>query len=276
MSHQGIQNEGHLEQELAFETSNYDKQFLSNIVQKRMLIAQIASEEGYNNLLLNNAEERKVFQSSLQNNHSEFFRNPFTFSVLENIIFPTIIHKKEKEQKKEIRIWSAACSAGQEAYSLAIILEELLASKIDKHEINYRIFSTDQNPLNITLAQSGHYLLHDLNNVSLKRVRNWFDNNGMGYIVDASLKNNIEFSEFNLLNNNTSYPSASIFGDFDIVVCANILFYYKPKYKKQILNKVSNAMGNNGLLIVGESEREILLNNNFKECYPQSAIFCRV
>jgi chemotaxis protein methyltransferase CheR len=87
------------------------------------------------------------------------------------------------------------------------------------------------------------------------------------------LKNNIDFSVFDLLSGQFSCPPASIFGEFDIVVCANMLFYYKNKYRQAILEKTGNCMANAGYLVTGETERQILIDHNYSEAFPQSAIF---
>jgi len=68
-------------------------------------------------------------------------------------------------------------------------------------------------------------------------------------------------------------PPDSIYGDFDLVLCANVLFYYKPHYQNVIIDKISNSLANDGLVMTGETERELLNSANFKEVFPQSAIF---
>ncbi len=107
----------------------------------------------------------------------------------------------------------------------------------------------------------------------MKRVSKWFTKLGDSYLVNDELKENIEFSVFDLFNERYSCPPTSIFGDFDIIVCANLLFYYKPEYRKKIIKKTSNSLSKNGYLITGETERDILMQTGFREVYPQTAIF---
>jgi len=249
----------------------YDEKFLLHSLQRRMLETHCISLEDYFKLLEKNYDEANHFINSLNINFSEFFRNPLTFAVLAKIILPALFQKKINSNRKEIRIWSAACAAGQEAYSLAILLEDCKNGDFEK--FNYRIFATDISETLLNEASKGKYSTSSLNNITLKRLEKWFIKHGDSYSILPELKKNIDFSVFDLFNKQTNSPSASIFGDFDLVVCANLLFYYKPKYRKIILNKITNSLSDGAYLMTGEAEREILMNDNYYEIFPQSAIF---
>ena len=249
----------------------YDETFLSKSIQKRITETQCNSLEEYCTLLEQKGKEGEYFLNSLNISYSEFFRNSLTFSILERIILPSIALQKRNTNQKEIRIWSAACAAGQESYSLAMLMEELKNG--DSEKIKYRIFATDQDQSQVIEAQKGHYFADALKNLSLKRINQWFTQQGDTYIVKQELKTNIDFSEFDLFSEQLGCPPASIFGDFDLVVCANLLFYYKPEYQKIILEKTGDCRANGGYLICGETERDILIRHNFQEAFPQSGIF---
>jgi chemotaxis methyl-accepting protein methylase len=191
--------------------------------------------------------------------------------VLERIILPALVQTKKTSKNKQVRIWSAACATGQEAYSLAMLLEEFKSSHDEK--LNYRIFATDQCEVQVNLARKGIFTADALNNLSMRRVRQWFTKQGESYLVKPALQDFIDFSVFNLFNEHLSAPPASIFGGFDLVFCANLLFYYKPEFQEEILEKTGNCLADNAYLIVGETERNILQLNNFIEVFPQSGIF---
>jgi chemotaxis methyl-accepting protein methylase len=188
---------------------------------------------------------------------------------LNNIILPEIISNFGGNSEHEIRVWCAACSDGQEAYSMAILLEEHLKLVPFK----YRIFATDQSESFINAAQKGVYHNSQMDQLTMKRIDNWFDKKGEFYAVKDDLKNNIEFSVFDLLNNQFSSPPTSIFGNFDIVICANILYYYQPAFRHSIIKKTTSSITKNGYFITSETEREILFGFKFKELFPPSAIF---
>jgi chemotaxis protein methyltransferase CheR len=255
------------------DVSKYGEQFLCNTLQKRFQEIQCTNADDYLEVIKQNTDEVSIFLNSLQIGYTEFFRNSLTFSVLEQIILPSLIQKKKELKRKEIRIWSAACSGGQESYSLAMVMEELKNGDAEKY--SYRIFATDQNEALVNEARKGHYTGNALNNLSLKRVNQWFTKKGDTYTVKPELKNNIDFSVFDLFSMELSCPPASIFGEFDIVVCANLLFYYKNEYRQAMLKKTGNCMAAGGYLVTGETERQILTDHNYTETFPQSAIFTR-
>jgi chemotaxis methyl-accepting protein methylase len=240
-------------------------------MQHRMSETQCKTFQAYIDYLKHNSNEVQTFIDALHISYSEFFRNPLTFSVLEEIILPSIISKKKDFKNKEIRIWSAACAGGQEAYSMAMLLEE--DKNQNKANLAYRIFATDLCESQVLEAQKGEYGAESLNSLSMKRSKQWFDKHADKYTVKSELKESVNFSVFDLLSNQFSCPPASIFGDFDIVFCANLLFYYTPKFRKIILEKATNCLAKGGYIVVGETERNILLQHDYVEVIPQSAIF---
>jgi len=254
--------------------TKFDAYFLERSVRKRIKETHCASEAAYFNILENNKKEGIILLDSLNISYTEFFRNPLTFAVLERIILPSVILKRGNARQKEIRIWSAACAGGQEAYSLAMLMEEQINEGTNK--LNYRIFVTDLKGPQVNAAQEGRYAATDLNNLNLNRVNQWFTRNGDTFTVKNELKKNIDFSVFDLFNDQLSCPPASIFGDFDLVICANILFYYRPEYQNKIIKKISDSMAQGGYLVTGETERDRLLKQNYIEVFPQSCIFQRM
>ena len=251
--------------------SLYDDAFLNRSLQRRAEETHCETMDQYGTLLEQSKAERETFINSLQIHYSEFFRNPLTFAVLEKIILPLILQKKEHSSHREIRIWSSACAAGQEAYSLAMLLEEM--KKTTQYPFNYRIFATDRSGPVVEEARQGHFFEDTIRNVNLKRINAWFTENGPIYMVKQELKENIDFSVFDLFNEQLSSPPSSIFGGFDLVLCANLLFYYKKEYRDMILEKAGKSSAKGGYLVTGEAERDIVLNHRYQEVYPQSGIF---
>lgn len=251
--------------------SNYDEAFISKSLQARMKETNCKNKDEYFDFVKGNCDEGTEFFNSLFISYSEFFRNPLTYAVLENIVIPQLRKKKEKLINKEIRIWSAACAGGQETYSLAMLMNE--SRRNENQSVNYRIFATDYCEKQIKTAQKGQYQISALDYLTVCRLNKWFTKNGSHYSIKEELKTNIDFSVFDLLNEGLSCPPNSIFGDFDLVVCANLLFYYKSEYRIRILDKASHCLAKGGFVITGETEREILLHHNFEEVYPYSCIF---
>ncbi|MFZ4464784.1 MAG: CheR family methyltransferase [Bacteroidales bacterium] len=250
--------------------SIYDESFLQNSIEKRRALTHHSDINNYSEHLMNSESETNSLLESLNINFSEFFRNPVTFAYLEQIILPLLIEKKRKSGEKEIRIWSAACAAGQEAYSIAILCDELLDPK---DEISCLIFATDINPSELEKGQQGIYSANAVSKVSLNRIQSYFKVTDDSYAIIPALKTYVDFSVFDLLHKSNGTPSASIFGNFDLVICCNLLFYYKPEIRKRILEKTGASLTQGGYLITGESEREIIKGYFYQEVFAASAIF---
>lgn len=254
-----------------YDLSKYNILFIDKAIQQRVQTLSLNSTDEYYKILEANASEATLFLSSLQINYSEFFRNTLTFATLEKIVLPSIILQKKASKNKEVRIWSAACAGGQEPYSLAILLEELLEQDISG--VTYRIFATDQTQEVIDEAKVGIFHSKAINNVTHANLEKWFTKSGNLYTISDHLKSNIDFSPFDLLDNQHSSPPSSIFGNFDLVFCANLLFYYMPEYQDKIIKKTTNSLTSKGYFITGEAERDILQKHKLREIYPQSAIY---
>jgi chemotaxis methyl-accepting protein methylase len=254
------------------DVAQYDETFLLNSANRRFSETNCASIEDYLELLENSELERMTYFDNLQIGYSTFFRNALTFDTLEKIILPELVSNVRKNNTKDLRIWSAACAAGQEAYSIAMLIEEEMACS-EKGKCNCLIFATDRDEEQIETARRGQYAYHSLENVKLKQLDKWFIKYGNTYFIKPELKVNINFSVFDLFDKNYSSPPSSIFGHFDLIFCANLLFYYKENHRRTILDKITGAMSDNGYLVTGETERDILKKLHFREIYPHSAIF---
>lgn len=240
---------------LATDISVYDESFLRKTIEKRLERTSCLTLPAYLDYLSKNRDEAKVLLSSLNIGYSEFFRGPLAFALLEQVILPGLISEK-RSGSSEIRIWSAGCAGGEEAYSLAMILNEF-ARETDT-EIHFRIFATDISEQSLETARRGVYGQKSVRNVTLKYLQKYFDQHAERYVIDPKLRERIEFSLYDLLDDSSCCPPASIFGDFDLVICSNVLFYYRPDIQKFILNKIGRSLTQSGYLMTNEAERGIV------------------
>jgi chemotaxis methyl-accepting protein methylase len=259
------------QQKLDVDISRYDPSFVSQIIKNRQLELKLRDYYHYIDCLLDDENEREIFENMLQISYSIFFRNILTYSTLEQIVIPKLLIKKASKSNANVRIWSAACASGQEPYSLAIVLENCL-SKNYKLE-NYHIFATDIDPKQLEIAKRGVFSEENLKNVTLHDMQKWFYKSNNNYLIDTYLKQKVSFSVFDLMDQKLSSPPDSIFGDFDIIMCANIMFYFNEESRKLIFNKLIASALQNTYFITGEVEREYFISRQFVELYPQSAIF---
>jgi chemotaxis methyl-accepting protein methylase len=252
--------------------SKFDDAFLAKSLDKRLAATGIKTTAVYGEFLEENRAEVEAFYGSLNIAFSEFFRNPLTFALMEQLILPSVVEANRHAGRTEIRIWSAACAAGQEAYSMAILLDELASSRTDA--LPFRIFATDHADAELASAKQGVYGSAAVQNVSLKHIQKYFAAKGDAYEIAPALRDRVDFSAYDLLDERLSSPAASIYGDFDLVFCSNLLFYYRPEVRQLILNKVLRALCPGGYLVTGEAERQIVAENTgFRPVFPPSTIF---
>jgi chemotaxis methyl-accepting protein methylase len=239
-----------------------------------MAYFSIKTTEDYLVYLDGNQAESVMLLESLSNFYSEFFRNPLTFLMLEQIILPKIYNDKSAGRKGEVRIWSAGCAAGQEPYSIAILAKEIEEKCQDKADI--RIFATDKSEKELQTARKGIYHERSLHNTRFGFVSKHFSNSGEFYSINSSIKDLVEFSVFDMLDEDAGSPPSSVYGDFDIVMCSNVLFYYKREIQKFILDRISDSLVKGGFLITGEAEVAIIKSfRHFKQYDAPSAVFIK-
>ncbi len=260
-----------LKHSYGIDISAYDHSFLLKSMADKRSGRSNLSISDYYTLLKNDRNEAFLFAESLHIGYSEFFRNPVTFAFLEQFILPQMWSNKKNTKESGLRIWSAACASGQESYSLAILFDEMAETLVEKPQIS--IFATDNNMEELEKAQKGFYDQGSLNKVALKRIRNYFTPFGDYYEISPKVRQYVDFSHFDLLSDQRSCPAPSLYGNFDLVFCSNLLFYYKPESRKAIIDKISKTMSPGAFLVTGETERDILLKCNFQEVYENSAIF---
>jgi chemotaxis methyl-accepting protein methylase len=227
----------------------YDEAFLVKSL-KRWMTGVDVSQLDYSSYLLANRHEADCLMASFQITYSQFFRNSLTFAVLEQLVLPHLL--SQKPENGEIRVWSAGCSSGQEAYSIAILLEEL--SQASSKPIRFRIFATDLSQEALGAARTGIYDEDSVANIRMKHLKNYFVKRGDAYAVNPGLKEKIDFSEYDLLDPHSSNPPESIFGDFDIIFCCNLLFYYRTDVRRAIVRKLKRSLAVGGYLVTGEAE----------------------
>lgn len=256
----------------ALEISIFSDGFLEKAISSRMSATGVEKPAQYLNKLSDDQPEAMLFRDSLSNSYSAFYRNPLTFDLLYQFVLPKIAIDKEKEHDHEIRIWSAGCASGQEAYSLAMLADDIKSKT--RASLKYRIFATDNLPGELETASKGLYTSDEIKNLPYKYVEKYLTRSGELFAINEDLKLNVEFSEYDLLDNNSTAPPASVFGDFDLVMCSNVLLYYKPSVQKIILEKFSRSICTRGFLVTGEAETGIVSTvRGFRHYLSPAAVF---
>ena len=242
------------------DVSCFDAAFFQKSLDKRMAATSLNSVSAYGQRLREDPAETAEFMASLQIAYSEFFRNPLTFAVLEQLVLPALAGAKNVSAPHEIRVWSAGCAAGQEAWSIAILIEELAAAR--KCPVPFLIIATDVSEAELALARRGVYDAAAVQNVRLIHLRDYFTAQGDCYLVAPRLRGGVDFSAYDLLDENSASPPTGLYGDFDLIFCCNLLFYYRPEIRQRILDKMWRALAPGGYFVTGEAERDIVMRHS--------------
>jgi len=241
----------------AVDLSVFDDEFLTKSFFRKYEASGMNNPIEYCAFLQENHIEATDFFQSLIITYTTFFRDPFMFTYLEHRIIPALV--RNAQAGSEIRIWSAGCSSGPEAYSIAILIDEQI--QLIQKEIRFRVFATDISGEVLSIAREGIYDATAMQNVKLKHLQQYFSESNGKYSVSANLKNHVSFSAYDLLDTSSANPPDSIFGNFDLISCNNLLMYYKKEIRLNILKKFERSLAPNGLLAVSEAERAFVKNS---------------
>jgi len=170
---------------------------------------------------------------------------------MENILEEMVLTKLEKNDNS-LRIWSAGCASGEEPYTVAIILSEIFQK--EKTNPDIYIFATDIDEKILETAQNGVYGPDAVKNVRFGLLQKYFSKKPDSYEIKPEIKEMVRFSQHNLLDKKSYIPAESIFGDFDIVLCRNVLIYFKTAFQDIIFAKLYRSLNPDGYLVLGEAE----------------------
>ena len=194
------------------------------------------------------AAARRDMLSHLTTNFTRFFRENHHFEHLKTDVLPGLIARAKNGGR--VRIWSAACSDGQEPYSIALTVLSLLPNAAD---YDFRILATDIDPKILALARAGAYDATALETVSPAMRKQWFrevDVNGRGkWQIDDRVKRLITFNELNLM---AQWP---LKGPFDVIFCRNVVIYFDEPTQMKIWSRFAGVLDAGGHLYIGHSER---------------------
>ncbi len=185
-------------------------------------------------------------------NVSSFFRNPLVFEIIKERLLPEILERKRRKPSNEIRIWSAGCAGGEEAYSLAILLHMAIKGKVA--DWVPRIFATDMDGDALGLARAAVYPHASFESTKLGILDEYFMPKGTGFEVRPFIKKMVRFSRHDLTSPKTRTPPDSVFGAFDLILCRNVLIYFSRPTQARVLGNLCKSAAKGGYLVLGESE----------------------
>lgn len=179
----------------------------------------------------------RKFLEHITINVSEFFRNLNHWQIMEKEIIPLLL-----KDKKNLKIWSAGCSTGEEPYSLAMMVKE------NRWNLSEKIFATDIDREVLAKAAKGVYAERALEGVSVNIKNKYFNKIDDGYEIKDEIKNMVNFQQHNLLRD--AFPR-----DFDLILCRNVVIYFTEETKDKLYRNFTNSLRKNGVLFIGSTEQ---------------------
>jgi two-component system CheB/CheR fusion protein len=246
--------------------SQYKPSTICRRIERRMAVHQIDTIETYVKYLQQTPVEVEALFRDLLIGVTNFFRDPETFLVLEQQIIPTLF--EGKSTGAIIRVWSTGCSTGEEAYSIAILLQERL--EVLKKNYKIQVFATDIDSRAIAIARAGIYPASIIDDISPERLARFFTSepDGSAYRIHKNIRDMLVFSEHDLIKD----PP---FSKLDMISCRNLLIYMSSDLQKKVITLFHYALNPTGMLFLGTSETIGDFGNLFSSLDRKAKVFQR-
>lgn len=242
---------------LTFLTDHFGEDFQSyslslgeKRIAERVTQLRLPSTAAYRDVLRDDPAEPAFLARMLRIRFSSFFRDPLQFELLRSQVIPAML--LQFPPGGLLRAWSAACAGGEEACSLAIIIDEVL--QLVEVRPKVQMFATDIADDALEQARGGFYGAGALGGVTLRRLNNYFAPDGNGYRICERIVSTISYCRHDLLDPTTYAPPESLFGGFDLVSCRNFLMYLDPQAYLRVFDNLFRALNPGGVLLLGKAE----------------------
>lgn len=229
-----------------FSLSSYQPNYVRRRISSRLRTLRLDSLADYLEFLAQHPEESKELISALTISVTSFFRDRDTFQVLSQKVVPSLL-KYAQENQTELRLWSAGCCTGEEAYSLAIIFLE--ADALVAQKTGLRIWATDVNESVIQSSQKGIYPQDRLQNLPSHLLQKYFQKHSKGYQIQSFVRKLVIFRQENLIGS-----QGAGFEGLNLIMCRNLLIYLKRQEQMRLLYNLEKALRCGGYLVLGKAE----------------------
>src|SRR5438046_5430966 len=246
--------------------SGYKETTLIRRVNRRMALHRIEKLSQYARYLRNNKKEIEALFDDLLINVTRFFRDEALFRALKKRFLPTLLRNKKKERQRELRVWVPGCATGEEVYSLAICILEVLGNQLSK--IRVQIFGTDLSESVIEHARAGIYPSAIEKDVPRARLNRFFIKRDGSYQIHRSVRDICTFARQNI-------AADPPFSRLDLISCRNVLIYLSPELHKRCIPQFHYALNPDGYLILGPAESVGLYDEFFKLVDKKNKIYVK-
>lgn len=234
------------------------KNMLAQKISKLMTEDNIENSGEYYHFIVSPpiSERQKTLQNKFIDNvtvhKTNFFRENNHFEFIQKNITQIIADSPSARYTGELRVWSSACSTGEEAYTLSMLLKEILPSNIRP-----KILATDISPQSIRKALEGTYKFGPEDNITNYYINKYFTKKDLQWTINDDVKNHVTFRLFNLME---TFPFKN---PFDIIFCRNVMIYFDREVQEKLVNNFHRALAPKGYLFIGHSESLIQLKHPF-------------
>jgi two-component system CheB/CheR fusion protein len=234
-------------------------------VNKRMQTVQIQGYSNYLDYLEVHPEEFNSLFNTLLINVTSFFRDRPTWDYLSSEIIPRILNAKEP--KEPLRVWTAGCASGEEAYTIAIVLVEALGAEQFRERV--KIYATDVDEEALSQARQATYLDRQLSGLMAEQIEQFFEQTDDRYNFRKDLRRAVIFGRHDLIQD---APISKI----DLLVCRNTLMYFNAETQSRILARFHFALRDSGFMVLGKAEMLLTRSNLFTPVHLRYRIFTKV
>jgi len=248
-----------------FDFTGYKRSTLMRRVLKEMETLNIDSFVNYQDYLEVHPDEFRNLFNTILINVTAFFRDSSAWEYLAKEIIPNIIKNKQKDE--QLRFWSAGCASGQEAYTLAIVVSEILG--VEEFRKRVKIYATDIDEESLTQARHASYSAKNIIEVPLELRDKYFDLVNKNYVFRQDLRRCVIFGRHDLLQD---APISRL----DLLVCRNTLMYFNSETQGKIINRFHFALNDHGYLFLGKAEMLVMHSNLFIPIYLKDRVFAKV
>jgi two-component system CheB/CheR fusion protein len=255
----------HVKLSRGFDFTAYKRSTLARRIDKRMATINVGSYGEYLDYLQVHPEEFGQLFNAILINVTTFFRDPETFEYLRTEIVPALLQTKDPAE--QIRIWSAGCASGEECYSVAILLAEMLGP--DQFRERVKIYATDVDEEELAVARTGSYTDRQMEDMPPDLRARYFDQNGSRWIFKKDLRRSVILGRHDLLDD---APISRV----DLLVCRNTLMYFNHEAQSRIVSRFHFALRDGGYLVLGRAEMLLNFSGAFAPVDLKQRVFMKV
>lgn len=235
----------YIAQERGIDCRKYKSNFLVRRLASRMRAHHVSDYQSYLYILKKHPEELDALLDNLTINLTYFFRDQSVFEALRDQVLVPLIHQRDHPGRRQLRLWSAGCATGEEPYSLAILLHQLLGTNLPHWDIS--VLATDLDEKALQKARAGVYDAFSFREVPVQELSPFFIPQNGRYHLVPEVKSLVTFQRHDLLGD--AYPSG-----MDVILCRNVLIYFTREQHDYIFSMFHRALRDGGVLVTGKTE----------------------